>query len=476
MNNAQNKFNTVFYILGLIVLLALICWLLGTVHMIVNILVASILIAYLIAPAVHYLQKKGISTSVAIGIVYLLLIGLMVIFATYLWPVLQTEFSRFAQNFSNISANLHNMVQAWLFKVQSWLPKSMQHVVDPEKVNMHKMLIFVQKETPVLVNNSMLGVIKGMRSVAIILTGAIIVPLMVFYILMDTQVYKKSFISCLPKAWRRNGVDLLRRVDYVLGNFIRGQLIVCVVIGVCVAVALSLLGIDYAVLIGLFTGIIDIIPYVGVAISYVPAFIIALLNKGLLFAIFTVLVLYVLHWIESHILVPAIVGKTLNLPPLTVMAALIAGAELGGIMGMLLAVPITAIIRVCLEFYTEKHPAFGPLTEDDIKAPDTPYPPEENNLVSPKESVKQIVDKVQKLKNKHLLRRKVTEKEGITIVQEIYGERSSETVSSEADDGDQAEAPAAPEKAPEKSEEGKSPDKTSESPAKDKKESSKDGD
>ncbi|MBQ7503444.1 AI-2E family transporter [bacterium] len=445
MNNAQNKYNTVFYILGLIVLLALVCWLLSAVHMIVNILVASILIAYLIAPAVHYLQKKGISASVAIGIVYLLLIALALVFVSYLWPVLQTEFSRFAQNFSNISANLHNMVQAWLFKVQSWLPKSMQHVVDPEKVNMHKMFIFVQKETPVLVNNSMVGVIRGMRSVVIILTGAIIVPLMVFYILMDTQVYKKSFISCLPKAWRKNGVDLLRRVDYVLGNFIRGQLIVCVVIGVCVAVALSLLGIDYAILIGLFTGVIDIIPYVGVAISYVPAFIIALLNKGLLFAIFTVLVLYVLHWIESHILVPAIVGKTLNLPPLTVMAALIAGAELGGIMGMLLAVPITAIIRVCLEFYTEKHPAYGPLTEEDIQPPDTPYPPAEISKVSPKESVKTIVDKVQQLKNNHLLRRKVTEKEGITIVQEIYAKDSAETAAV-SDGGDKDNAPEAPSK------------------------------
>ena len=91
---------------------------------------------------------------------------------------------------------------------------------------------------------------------------------------------------------------------------------------------------------------------------------------------------------------PAVIGRSVKLPPLTVMVALIAGAEIGGIMGMLIAIPLAAIARVCIEFYVEKNPAFGPLTEEDMRLPETPYPPEANGTVPARESVKQIVSKV----------------------------------------------------------------------------------
>ncbi|MGM9998925.1 MAG: AI-2E family transporter [Candidatus Bruticola sp.] len=393
-NSSRNKYQVVIYLLGLLVLAGLLCWFLGQIHMIINILVVSILVTYLIAPGVSWLHQKGLPKTVAIAVVYVVLLALISFFAAYLLPIVKLEFHRLIGNMSTMSANLSQMTTKWCTYIQGWLPSSLKPMVNPEKLSPGHLIHFMQSNSPSLVKNSMPGFLSGMRSMASIMGGAILVPLLVFYILMDAGVYKESFVGCLPKAWRSGAVDLLRRIDYVLGKFICGQLIVCVTIGFFVGLSLWIMGIDYAVLIGVFSGVIDIIPYVGVAISYIPAFIIALLNKGPLFAIFTIIVLQAVHWLEGHIIVPAVIGRSVKLPPLTVMVALIAGAELGGIMGMLVAIPLAAIARVVIEFYVEKNPAFGPLTEEDMRLPDTPYPPEENGTVSATESVKQIVNKV----------------------------------------------------------------------------------
>lgn len=392
--NNKNKFHTIFYVLGLLLLGGVFCWFLGQIHMIINILIVSILVTYLIAPCVHFLHEKGVPKTAAIALVYAALLALISFFVAYLLPIVKLEFHRLIANMSVMSANLNHITSQWALTVQSWLPTTLKPMVDPEKLSTQHIMQFMQSNSPSLVKNSMPGFLSGMRSMASIMGGAILVPLLVFYILVDAGVYKESFVGCLPKAWRSGAVDLLRRINYVLGKFICGQLIVCVTIGFFVGVSLWILGIDYAILIGVFSGIIDIIPYVGVAISYIPAFIIALINKGPLFAVFTIIVLQAVHWLEGHIIVPAVIGRSVKLPPLTVMVALIAGAELGGIMGMLIAIPLAAIARVCIEFYVEKNPAFGPLTEEDMRLPETPYPPEANGTVPARESVKQIVSKV----------------------------------------------------------------------------------
>ena len=393
-SNNKNKFHIIFYVLGLLILVGALCWFLGQIHMIVNILIVSILVTYIIAPCVHFLHEKGVPKTAAIVLVYAALLALISFFVAYLLPIVKLEFHRLISNMSTMSANLNHITSQWALTIQGWLPVTLKPMIDPEKLSTQHMLVFVQSNSPSLVKNSMPGFLSGMRSMASIMGGAILVPLLVFYILMDAGVYKESFVGCLPKAWRSGAVDLLRRIDYVLGKFIRGQLIVCVTIGFFVGLSLWIMGIDYAILIGVFSGVIDIIPYVGVAISYIPAFIIALLNKGPLFAVFTIIILQAVHWLEGHIIVPAVIGRSVKLPPLTVMVALIAGAEIGGIMGMLVAIPLAAIARVCIEFYVEKNPAFGPLTEEDMRLPATPYPLEENGTVPARESVKQIVSKV----------------------------------------------------------------------------------
>ena len=172
----------------------------------------------------------------------------------------------------------------------------------------------------------------------------------------------------IPQRWKSDATSLMNDIDEVLGRYIRGQLIVCGTIGASIAVALNLVGLEYATLIGVFAGIVDIIPYLGVAIGMIPAFLVAWVNHSFLFAVFVVVVMEVVHWTEGHVIVPAVIGHSVGLPPLVVMIALGAGAELGGVFGMVFAIPVAAIIRVLCIFYIRKleHPYStidGPVAE-----------------------------------------------------------------------------------------------------------------
>ncbi|MEW6278692.1 MAG: AI-2E family transporter, partial [Candidatus Eremiobacterota bacterium] len=135
---------------------------------------------------------------------------------------------------------------------------------------------------------------------------------------------------------------------------IRGQILVCLTIGTSIAVVLGWLGVEYAILIGVFAGVIDFIPYAGVALGMIPAFFISLANHGLWAACGVLFVMWCIHQLEGHVIVPAVLGQSVGLPSLVVIASLLAGAELAGIMGMFLAIPVAAIVRVLGQFYVRK--------------------------------------------------------------------------------------------------------------------------
>ncbi len=327
--------------------------------MVANVLAVSILLAYLISPAVNALVRRGVSRTLAITLVYLLLAGLVAFFVAFLVPVATREFEKLLGNIGGLANTLEGLLGTVMSRLHDWAPAALKPSLDPRRFELDDLALRLQREAPALLGGSLPGVFVGVKSAAGILGGAFLVPLLTFYILMDADKYRRGFMSVVPRSWRPAASELLSRIDLMLGRYIRGQLIVCVSIGFFVAAALSALGVEYAILIGIFAGVVDIIPYVGVLIGLVPAFLIALINKGLFWAILTVIVLECIHWLEGHIVVPAVVGHSVGLPPLTVMVALLAGAELAGVMGMLVAIPVAAIFRVVAEYCIENNPNLG---------------------------------------------------------------------------------------------------------------------
>ena len=143
-------------------------------------------------------------------------------------------------------------------------------------------------------------------------------------------------------------MDILADIDSVIGGFVRGQLIVAAVIGVLATAALLLLHVPYAVLIGVWAGIADVIPYVGPFAGAIPAALVALFTNGWPNTVAVVIAFTIINQFEGHVLGPRIVGSTVKLTPLAVIFALLIGAHVFGFLGLLIAVPIAGIIRVLL--------------------------------------------------------------------------------------------------------------------------------
>ena len=341
--------------------------LLKAVHLVATVTAIATLLAYVIAPAVNYLtERRRVPRIAAISMVYALcgLAGLLAL--AYLIPALQLQFLAFTSNFADYLGNLQHTVDNWLLYLKANAPAFLQEPlaqIDPDSVRLDALARELQNDPPAWLSSTFAGLFTGMKAAVGAATGAILIPLFTFYILMDADKYKSGFLRLFPQRWKADVTALLGDIDNVLGRYIRGQILVCLTIGVSIALLLTIMGVPYAILIGVFAGVVDIVPYVGVALGMVPAFLIALGHKGIFFALLVVFMMEVVHWTEGHIIVPAIIGQSVGLPPLVVMVALGAGAELGGIMGMFLSMPLAAILRVLLQFYVARMESYEVVEE-----------------------------------------------------------------------------------------------------------------
>jgi predicted PurR-regulated permease PerM len=163
-------------------------------------------------------------------------------------------------------------------------------------------------------------------------------------------------VGLFPDRYRNRTLAVLADIDTVVGGFIRGQIIVGAIVAVLVTVMLLIFRIKYALLIGLFAGVVDIIPYVGAVAGAIPAVVLAIFEHGPIWAVGVALGFLVLYEIEGHIVAPNVVGQRVGLTPLLVIVAILIGAELGGIGGMFLSVPVAGIIKVLWKRFMRPQP------------------------------------------------------------------------------------------------------------------------
>jgi predicted PurR-regulated permease PerM len=328
------------------------------VRVVATLVALSILLAYVISPAVNYLNhRRRFPRVLAILLVYCSLGLVGALGLAYILPVLKQQYLAFSSHIGDYVGNLRSNIGSLLERVRGTAPTFVVDAlknIDTETMNLGDLGGDLQNSVPRIVGGTLPGVFTGVKAAAGFLAACVLIPLFTFYILMDPDRYSQGFLRLVPLRFKPDAQQLITAIDRVLGSYIRGQLFVCLMVGSSIAVVLNLMRLEYATLIGVFAGVVDIIPYVGVALGLVPAFLIALVNHGLPWAIAVLVAMEAVHWTEGHIIVPNIVGHSIGLPPLTVMVALLAGAELGGIVGMVFAIPVAAILRVLLNFYISR--------------------------------------------------------------------------------------------------------------------------
>jgi predicted PurR-regulated permease PerM len=166
--------------------------------------------------------------------------------------------------------------------------------------------------------------------------------------LAESGQTKRFIARIVPPDRRDDALSLLEDIDGVIGGFVRGQLLVALAVAVLAIIALAVLHVPYALIIGAWAGLADVVPYVGPFAGAIPATLVAGFSNGWPNALAVIIAFTVINQIEAHVLGPRIVSSTVKVSPLTVIFALLIGGHLFGFLGLIISVPIAGLIRVIL--------------------------------------------------------------------------------------------------------------------------------
>lgn len=309
--------------------------------------VLAVLLSYLINPLVGAISKRGAPRVAAILWAYLALFLVMAGFFMYGFPLIIDQLNMLVEAIPLYTIQAQEITQSIQDRYSHiGMPDGMKQVFD-ERIR------WLEETMLERVGNILASIVGLVGSILKI----ILAPVLSFYILKDLELIKIKALSILPADWRDEALDLFKQIDRVLGSFIQGYLLVAAIVGGMTAVVMALLGVDFALMLGMFAGLTELIPYFGPIIGAVPAVCLALLESKWL-AVKVVAAFFIIHQLEGNIISPKILGDKVGLHPLVVIFSLLAGGELYGLTGMLLAVPAAAVLRVIVNFIFQKTAAW----------------------------------------------------------------------------------------------------------------------
>jgi len=295
----------------------------------------AFVLAYLLNPLVVILEKYKVSRNRAIAIVFILIIAFFATAIFLIIPVIYNELSKLVVILPQTIQSIAEMIEEFRnqFKATG-LPSRVAIVLDEHLVQGE---IIIADRLNLFLDN----LPKALSSVTLYMLS----PVIAIYFLADWKGLGEGFFRIIPQRWRMEWRRLWQDINHVVRQYLRGDLLVAVIVGLLIGIGVKLVGMDYALLIGLICGIFDLIPYFGPAIGAVPAVLLALTHSPVM-ALKVSLIIFFVQQLEGNIISPKLMGDSVGLHPLWVVFALLACGEIAGFWGMFLAVPLAAVIRV----------------------------------------------------------------------------------------------------------------------------------
>lgn len=292
-------------------------------------------LTYLLQPVVTALRRRGTPVVPAILIVYLALMVICVGLALYGLPRTVGQLNHLLESIPVYTARVEEFTASIQdYYSRAGLPPGIKRILDERVRRAEESLL-----------QMVAGLIAGSLGLAGSLLNIFLAPVLAFYLLKDGARFKEKMLALIPVSWHRDLLELGGEINRVLNSFIRGYLLVCLIVGALTGIAMALLGLEFALMLGIFAGLTELIPYFGPVIGAVPALALALLRSRWL-AFKVLLAVFVIHQLEGNLISPRILGQRVGLHPLAVIVALMIGGELHGLAGMLLAVPAAAVLRI----------------------------------------------------------------------------------------------------------------------------------
>lgn len=327
-------------------------------------IIAAGILYYLFVPLVNKLVRRGIQRTLAIWIIFLFIVLLISWGISTLIPVLRAQGLSFIDNIPRYNDQLNEIIND--------LPLDLDEILVNSNIPAYFRNIDWSNVTESL-NTILTSTFGGLGSVigtvAQVVAGLVTMPVVLYYLLLEGYKIPENILQHIPNKYRADFGRLMFKANYQVSQYIRGQILVAVVVGILFAIGYSIIGIDYAISLAVIAAVMNIIPFLGSMIAVIPAFIIALLTSPYMI-IKVIIVVTIEQLIEGRIVSPQILGSNLKIHPVTILFILLGAGRLFGLSGVILGVPGYAVVKVIV---TEIYRSFREYSDlyDDVDYDET---------------------------------------------------------------------------------------------------------
>ena len=298
-------------------------------------------LAYLLDPVTDRLESLKISRTFSVLVLMAGVFSLVTGIGLLIFPLLKLQAEHLVSNLPNYIA----IMQEWMYPLLGVVgePEKIQGILNRELLKVGELPLKVISS----ITSILWGSVAGLFSFILLLANLVIIPVVMFYLLRDYDLINKKMLSFVPARSREQVLSLIKEIDEVLAGFVRGQLMVGLIMAGLYSIGLFFCGTPMSLFIGLLAGLASLVPYLGLVFGFVPAAILTFMQTQDWMLVFGVAgVFVVVQGLEGMIITPRIVGEKIGLHPVAIILAVLLGAEFFGLVGVIVSVPVAAALNV----------------------------------------------------------------------------------------------------------------------------------
>ncbi|QKY68456.1 AI-2E family transporter [Lentibacillus sp. CBA3610] len=305
---------------------------------------------YLLNPIVDLLERVHINRIWGIVIIILGISGLLTGLILLTAPAIESQVKDLAARFPNYLQQMGEGIENWI--QTSFLAPYYEQGYEWFTSNL--------SDITSRVGEYLGGAVEGVQNVASTITSVVVAiitfPIILFFLLKDGDRFKQFFLKLLPPKYRNEVNQILHNMDVQVGSYIQGQIIVATCIGIMLYIGYLIIGLDYAITLAIIAAVTSVVPYIGPTIAIIPAIIIAIVDSPVMLLKLGI-VWAAVQFLEGNFVSPNVMGKTMQVHPLTIIIILLVAGNLFGVVGVILGIPGYAILKVLTVYLFQKFKA-----------------------------------------------------------------------------------------------------------------------
>ncbi len=298
---------------------------------------------YLTSPLAELLYNRKVPRPLAISAIFLLIAGLLVLLFFTIGPVLQYEFTKLALSVPGQIMELRNLIRDFEDH------RLISQILDLQNVNIEEMVENISSTLSSILAQMVTSFTSIIDFAAGIFMTIVIVPFLLYYMLKekDSDIISSLVHKVVPEDYEDKTLSALAEMNKLLGSYVQGLGIVCLCVGILAYIGFVLIGLEYALILSIFILITNIVPFLGPFIGAIPAVIVGLLHSPFM-TLKVIIIIVIVQQIESLLISPQVMGRKLSLSPLSIILIVLVAGRLGGLLGIILAIPIFTVMKIII--------------------------------------------------------------------------------------------------------------------------------